>query len=345
MIADARILLRNVIERCAVDPPREFEWFGRRIAVSGGEGGEDDAWRSFLRTLAIHLYVHVYCPGEVISRQLPPRDFSAAEIRALLRGHSLANPDRDRWDTGWTYVGKTRSAFLVRKDGLDFTVASGGFRPRGNAPLRDGCSVRVLVPSERWFRSPGYMLFYGRRVPRPRAAAIPRTRLYLDLDVAGARQVIGLCRRFNDARLPFTLKVAGHPAAYDRCDTVILFIERDDYIRASEILTGAAMEFRARLRARIPAFTKGLAPGVGVSDDPPSGESFGESRCRLLAEGIVRAHDSGAGTVESRLRKIEETFLREGISLDRPNLEPGSLEYDPGLWSHWPVPSPSDGAN
>jgi hypothetical protein len=180
------------------------------------------------------------------------------------------------------------------------------------------------------------MLFYGKDLLPPRSAGIRRTRLYLDLDVDGARRVIGLCRRFNEAGLPFTLKVAGLPEAYDRSDTVILFIGRDDYRRASELLTEEVRRFGLTPRPPVPAFTRRLAPGVAVADDPHVTESFGESRCRLLAIGILRAHETGQSAIESRLWEIEKAFLAEGVALDCPHLEAGSAEYEDYPWLHCP---------
>jgi hypothetical protein len=337
MISDARSLVSSVLTACVVDPPGGFQWFGRRIRAAERAAGEEEAHSTFLRTLALHLYLQVFCPGEATARPFPTRASGAGEIRALLAAHSSANPDRDRWDSGWTYVGKSRDSYLVRRQGLDFSVSAKGIRTRPGDALREGCDVQVLVPAERWSRSPGYMLFYGARLLQPRSAGIRRTRLYLHMDAEGARRVIGLCRRFNDARLPFTLKVAGHPDAYDRCDTVILFVQRDDYRLASEILVEEATGSDLRTREAIPAFTRKLAAGVSVSDDPHAAESFGESRCRLLATAIVRAHEAGARTVESRLREIEGAFLEEGLTLDHPHLEPGSEDYEIGPWAHWPI--------
>ncbi len=337
MIPDARALVRSVLTACAVDPPRGFEWFGQWIptAASAREGQPGEA---FLRALALHLYLHVFCPGEPTARILPIRASGAGEIRALMTAHSLANPDRDRWDAGWRYLGSSRDSDLVHQRGVDFSVSAEGVRPRRGDSLRAGCDVEVLVPAERWSLSPGYMLFYGEKLLPPRSAGTRRTRLYLDLDVEDSRRVIGMCRRFNEARLPFTLKVASQPAVYDdRSDTVILFIEREGYPRASELLVEAAMRAGLTPRPSVPAFTRRLGSGVAVADDPAAPESFGESRCRLLASGILRAHEAGDTSFESRLREVEKVFLAEGVLLDCTHLEPGSKEYEIGPWTHWRI--------
>ncbi len=90
-------------------------------------------------------------------------------------------------------------------------------------------------------------------------------------------------------------------------------------------------------RPSVPAFTRRLGSGVAVADDPAAPESFGESRCRLLASGILRAHEAGDTSFESRLREVEKVFLAEGVLLDCTHLEPGSKEYEIGPWTHWRI--------
>jgi hypothetical protein len=252
-------------------------------------------------------------------------------------GHSLACPDRDRWDAGWIFVGPSADAYRVRRDGLDFLASADAVRSRLGETLRAGCAVEVLVPTDRWSLSPGFMLIHGKRLLQPRAAGIRRTRLYLHMDIEGAREVIALCERFNQERVPFTLKVAAHPDAFDRCDTVILFVERDDYPRASAILVEARTRSGLNPRPANPSFASPLAPGVSVADDPSGSESFGESRTRLLAAGILRAHEAGSTTPDARLYEVGQAFREEGLRLDRPHLEPGSTEYETDPWVHWPV--------
>lgn len=333
---DARALIRAALAACSIDPPNGFVWFGRRIrVVLHGRPDTEGARRGFLFALARHLYAHVYCQGEAVPIGPPPAISSVGEVRAFMTALSDANHHPDRWDAGWTAVERKGDQWVVRKWDLDFTVTAERCRPQPSEPLRAGSPADVLVPSERWYEYPGYMLFYGQRVPRPCAGTAGLTRLYLNLDDDGARRIIDLCGTFDDLALPFTLKVAGDPEGFERCDTVILFIERQDYARASETLVEAAGRFRPELRPRSPAFAKPLVPGVGVADDPLGEESFGESRCRLLAEGIVLASELGESTVEARLWIIEDRFRREGISLDRIHLNPASADYEPGPWNRW----------
>ena len=332
-MADARALIRDALQACRVDPPRGFVWFGRRFRVAhDGSPDPESARRSFLLALARHLYGTVYCPGGAVPLEAPTAISGVGEVRAFMTALSGANRHPDRWDTGWTIVQRKADQCVVRKWDTDFTVTAGGCRSTGDEPPRAGGPVDVLVPSERWFEYPGYMVFHGRRIPEPRAGTAGLTRLYLNLDHDGARRMIDLCGTLDELPLPYALKVAGRPEGLDRCDTVILFIGREDYRQASEVLVETGRDLREMLRPGSPAFTRPIAPGVGVADDTGGGESFGESRCRLLAEGIVIAGERGETGVEARLRTIENRFRQAGISLDRPHLNPESTEYETGPW-------------
>ncbi|HUP00155.1 MAG TPA: T3SS effector HopA1 family protein [Gemmatimonadota bacterium] len=336
-MADARALIRDALQACRVEPPRGFVWFGRRFRVAH-DGSPDKEWArgTFLRALTRHLYGHFYCRGGAVPLGRASAISGVGEVRAFMTALSAANRHRDRWDDGWTIVERKADQCIVRKWDTDFTVTADGCRSTGNEPLLAGSSVDVLVPSERWFEYPGYMLFHGRRIPEPRAGSAGLTRLYLNLDHDGACRMIDLCGTLDDLPLPYALKVAGRPEGLDRCDTVILFIGREDYRRASEVLVETGRDLREMLRPGSPAFTRPIARGVGVADDPGGGESFGESRCRLLAEGIVIAGERGETGVEARLRTIEDRFRQAGTSLDRPHLNPGSTDYETGPWDRWP---------
>jgi HopA1 effector protein family len=69
-----------------------------------------------------------------------------------------------------------------------------------------------------------------------------------------------------------------------------------------------------------------LASGVGLAEEPNTGESFGMHRCRLVAEGLVDAWKQGAHTLEERIQAVDTKFTSNGLKLDRPYLSPGSVE-------------------
>ena len=96
----------------------------------------------------------------------------------------------------------------------------------------------------------------------------------------------------NDDQIPFRLKVVNDPAHYDRCDAGVLYVQRADYEQVLHAVRRMLVELGARLKNSTPVFTKALAPGLGLAEQPSvPGDSFGMDRCRLLAEAIVRIHE------------------------------------------------------
>ena len=95
----------------------------------------------------------------------------------------------------------------------------------------------------------------------------------------------------------------------------------------TDIVAATYPAIGGHLKPAIPALTKPLAEGLGLAEDPrPAGDSFGMHRCRLLAEAVVRAHERRPGPAQARLEDVEARFGAEGISLDRPYLNPGSAD-------------------
>jgi hypothetical protein len=80
------------------------------------------------------------------------------------------------------------------------------------------------------------------------------------------------------------------------------------------------------LEAATPLFTKTLWPGVGAAVEPGTGESFGQHRCRLAAEGIVDAWRQGEQKAPARLAAVEARFVAAGLDLSRPWLGPSGVD-------------------
>jgi len=67
----------------------------------------------------------------------------------------------------------------------------------------------------------------------------------------------------------------------------------------------------------------------GLAEDPGTNESFGMSRCRLVAEALWQAASSGQHSEPQRIEAIRTRFAQAGIAPDRPWLSPGSRDqYD-----------------
>ena len=98
-------------------------------------------------------------------------------------------------------------------------------------------------------------------------------------------------------------------------------------------MVGASAAVYPRLRNALmpgtPAFTKRLAPGLGLAEDFGDGGSFGLHRCGLLAEGVVAAREGGRGADDERLAVVVEHLRAAGVDPDAPYLRPGSTDDYP----------------
>ena len=101
---------------------------------------------------------------------------------------------------------------------------------------------------------------------------------------------------------------------------------KDDLPAVAGILSRVYAEVSRYLKPGVPTFTKPLARGLGLAEDPGQGESFGQNRCRLLAEGLIRAHEQRVRSLDARLQVVLDCYAAAGVRLDRPYLNAGSAD-------------------
>ena len=122
--------------------------------------------------------------------------------------------------------------------------------------------------------------------------------------------------RLNRSELPFSIKVLDDPSRFTRCDAAVLYVEKETYLEVVDRLAEVYREVAHFLKPETPVFTKSLCTGVGLAEDPGRSESFGQHRCRLLAEGAVRCHEQGVRSLEMRLASCRR-LLRGGGGFPR----------------------------
>jgi hypothetical protein len=189
--------------------------------------------------------------------------------------------------------------------------------------------VSVRRPKELRAASPGFYTALGDRKLSIGYEGL-EVRVYFNVAAAGAAPLMAACTRLlNEAEIPFLLKVVDHPMGFSRCDTAVLYVDGDGLRGVQGSLTVAASACAPHLRRDAPAFTRRLTPGVAVGEHRPSlGASFGASRCRLLAEGLVDAHERGSTRLEDRLDAVARRFARRGFDFEAPYLVPASANHN-----------------
>jgi hypothetical protein len=302
--------------------PRRYAWLGRPRRRFPAELDGPALRGHLVACLREELYCSFYCHG----RPVPARwgeaspDFPDPDLASAL---SAANCGGGSWDPGWTVQRRgDDGAVVVTNARLRVRLPRCDYRPEGGTDA-PGAAVSIRLPKELPARSPGFYTVVGDAVA-DRSSPAGTVRVYWNVTRAGAAALVGaITARLNRAEVPFRLKVADHPFRFQRCDAAVLYLQADAFRVTRDTLGEIASTHRGQLEAAIPAFTLRLAPGVGLAeDDGGGGESFGERRCALLADGIVRAHEQASAGPAARLDAVAARFAQDGVQIDAPYLEP-----------------------
>lgn len=329
----------------------------------GYASDDSSAQRAATSKLTRLIYAHYYLQDPVrteaaLRRTSPVHNVWMLEDPEWGSKLRAANRGRYFWSSGWTVesVSARHDAgtealgtederaprwFEISNGHVCLHATTDELMPNPEAAahaLSPGASVRVRMPCERPYYSPGFYMAIGEAGA---AHSIPSVtvRVYFHVRVDTAllltRQIT---EHLNRQQIPFTYKVINSPERFTRPDSAVLYIPASTYGAVRDtlrvILTGSSEDDLevSLLTPRIPLFTKELAPGVGCAEEPNSETrtSFGYHRSTLLARALVRAAAETANTASDRRNAIRHEFQREELSLEMPYLNPGSSDiYTP----------------
>lgn len=250
-------------------------------------------------------------------------------IRDHVNALSAANNGQGTWEPGWKLGPRDDEGLVaVSKDQITFYVEPRTMVRTATMELRAGSWCRVRVGKELRNLQPGFYWAVGDGDQTDtRDMLEPSVRFYWNLTAAGAASYIAAAtRRLNSMAVPFRTKVLTEPNHYVRADAGVLYVERRHFHRVRGAILDIHREVAPLLRVTVPMFAKPLAPGLGLAEDPGNGMSFGQSRSRSIARGLVRAFQSAAADLDARVEAVAASMSEEGIDAWRPYLERGSAD-------------------
>jgi len=327
-VTDYHSQVKMAVEATEFYSPTAYSCFGRqpgKLPRRVQSAMTSRTARSYLLSqLGAHLYTGFYICGGALST--PWGDDQAPAIPRFAERLSAANTGVGCWDAGWEVSTAEPGKFLVCKNGLSLMVERELCRPPDDGPIEAGARVRLRLPKELLGISPGYYFALSDREDSSDDRG-RQVRLYWNLRADGAETFLRAATSLlNEARVFFKLKVLNDASSYMRCDAAVVYVCRDDFPAVAGILGRVYREVIRYLKPGVPTFTKPLARGVGLAEDPGQGESFGQNRCRLLAEGLIRADEQRARSLDARLQVVLECCAAAGVRLDRPYLNAGSID-------------------
>ncbi|MFF6999315.1 T3SS effector HopA1 family protein [Streptomyces sp. NPDC008313] len=222
--------------------------------------------------------------------------------------------------------GSAPDTVIVRLDGVRVRVPRDSITDGPDAASR----VTLRIPSPRPSLSTGFFLTDG---SRGRVGGSPMLRLYFHVTDAEAAPEAWhtVLSRLEELRLRYRAKVSSSLKHFPRRDALVVYLGSDAWHAAADIAD--SVRGLPGLGEATSPFVHRIADGVGAAwepDDPRSGKgglSFGEHRCQMLAEALVRHAVRGDGG--SREALIAEAYLNANVdpllparNLDSP-LMPG----------------------
>lgn len=143
-----------------------------------------------------------------------------------------------------------------------------------------------------------------------------------------------LTQQLNEISIPFTFKVLYDPDQYYRYDCGVLQFQRRDYQLVRQVLQTVYADNKSHFRTQLPLFTKYLAPGLSLAEEPnwkfASQEDFGMNHCRIIANALLGAWYKGDNSKQGRMTYIDKHFSQLGTQWQCPYLNADSEDiYTP----------------
>lgn len=330
MRRDLKAELAAIMEAVAFPSLGAVTFAGRTspYAASSGMPGVGGMGTPLAVQLQHLFYDFCYCrrfDGAVVTEQSIAQPSDTGLIEAL----SAANTSRERWDAGWQLAQLMPSGQIVAvKGGMTRLVWPGeflGHGPPGVQP-RPGTEISLFAPRESRTSQPAFYFAFGETLA-DQQDDFGILRFYWNVTADGAAALIGaITEMLNRFAIPFRLKCLNLANLFDRADAAVLYLAKRHYRIAATILPEVHRAMRPLLKSATPLFAKPLADGLGLAEDPRTGESFGMSRCRLVAEAVCRAHERGLDSPPARLEEVLGAFAAAGLSLEHPYLNAGSTD-------------------
>jgi HopA1 effector protein family len=247
-----------------------------------------------------------------------------------------SNTGRGYFDEDWLVLREEEDgAIAVSKGGLTVHIRRDLHLESTDDQISVGDLISIRLPKN-LLQSGFYMAVSDAGTHSPQSFHSQLVRIYWSLSPEGAIAVMkSLTQKLNAINLPFTFKVLYNPSDYQRHDSGVLYFDNHHYEAVYPILQSLYAEHQGHFLAEIPLFTKLLAPGLALAEEPNQrfspAESFGLNRCQIIANGLLLAHEREDKSPEGRMSLILDQFSLLGIDIQKPYLNAESIDIYPSL--------------
>lgn len=318
--------LENILTQLEIDPGFSVKYKGKDWSVRQRKKDTYQNPQFFSDDLANILYAAAYCqPNQVKPEGLNHNTPNwLQEQNKFVKALSQANQSRGKANEGWQNLQTENDGTIYAKKDRFYRLLKPGQYWYQQGPIQLGQGHQeIKVANEREGLHNGFYYAYGDKHEADMGTFA--VRIYFNLYPKGAAQWIQLItEQLNHYQIPFIAKCLSHPALFDRADTAVLYLNKADYNFAANLLPAIIQELDAVLADAIPLFTKRLAKGVAFAESPPvTHESFGTSRCQILAS-VIASLVQNKVPKSAWLGSITKAFISLNFKMDALYLNPGS---------------------
>jgi hypothetical protein len=264
------------------------------------------------------------------TRSLMAKDFQPLPQPDYTQVYRVMHRDDDTWENGWIVNKVSSAGRLMVVQGEDarvidpgdyFSVARPGLLPR------PGEAVTTVARRDMPDEQPGFWITSSPAWFRLESVMV---RLYWNTVPEGGARLVELVTKNLAATVPYSLKLPVDAAGYKRADAVVLYFDGSCFKLILPALKAIHTAMQDQLWPVVPGMTRALAPGLGLAEDPRTEtESFGTQRCRLLAEGILVAHEQYPNDGDQFETAVRRYLIEAGVNALWPHLCPDSVaDYD-----------------
>jgi hypothetical protein len=261
---------------------------------------------------------------EINPQDLENNTFLGMDLEFYEQIHN-SNTGEGYFDEGWVAVREEEDgAIAVSKNGLTVHIQRDRHLRSADDAIAIGNPIAIRLPKN-LMQNGFYMAVSNAGTHGYPASRSQLVRIYWSLNPEGAVAVMGsLTQQLNEINLPFTFKVLYNPSDYKRHDSGVLYFDDQYYESVRPVLKSVYAEHQAHFLPETPLFTKVLAPGLGLAEEPTQRfaavESFGMNRCQIVANGLLSAHKKADNSPDGRMAAILEQFLLIGVNIQKPYL-------------------------
>lgn len=147
----------------------------------------------------------------------------------------------------------------------------------------------------------------------------PLIRLYWSVSEAYVGSILNnLTTALEGLGLRYSLKCPVSSVDFARVDPLVVYLERSAWEVAQNTVTELARDSEAYFRESSPPLTLRIARGVAFAEDPGANESFGQSRCRALAAGVIALLGESRRSVDRGIEILTQALEDANIDPECP---------------------------